>query len=169
MPYLGFVSEKIQRIQRKKIGVGFANPNNLKSVLCKLKDPIKLPDQSGIYKIICGECGAYYEGRTSRKLKKMCQEHLSRMDSTFLQHLRKEKHENAPHEVALLAREYNHKLIQKLEPLYIELERRSGVCLNVQLEMPSSVLLSRPPPSLLVASSGPKAVALTSIIQQKVG
>jgi len=66
-------------------------------MFCKHKDPIPKNDQSDVYKITCGDCGAIYRyiGGTGRQLKIRIREYFDAfhdncpMKSAFAAHLTK--------------------------------------------------------------------------------
>ena len=57
------------------------------SVLCKLKSPYTLLSRSNvIYKVDCSDCGAFYIGKTIRRLEQRLHEHSTDSHSALLRH-----------------------------------------------------------------------------------
>ena len=75
LPYLGRPSETLAKeLRRLDYSVGFYPVHTL-SQLSRLKDPIPLTDQPGIYRYSCADCPSRYIGQTGRSLRKRLAEH----------------------------------------------------------------------------------------------
>ncbi|KAK5650193.1 hypothetical protein RI129_001222 [Pyrocoelia pectoralis] len=100
LPYIGPASHQFQNILNKyNINISFSSKDNLKSCLVHTKDPINAIDKSGVYKLNCKDCEAFYIGQTGRKFSYRISEHLSFLKpkysnskSSFANHLMNENH-----------------------------------------------------------------------------
>lgn len=165
LPYIGEATEKVGRIlQKNNYRIAYKSNYTLKSFLPSVKDPVNIGDSSGVYRLICGECGASYVGQTSRKLRIRCKEHLTRKDSEFFRHISKEKHIKGEHRVELLCRESDYFKVQKLEDIYIKLDRSKGSNINIKTDGNRSVLADNTATSLLASSSPPTSGTLVSLL-----
>ncbi|KAK9880850.1 hypothetical protein WA026_013175 [Henosepilachna vigintioctopunctata] len=64
-----------ERLKKKEIKTICTNKRNIKSRLVNNKEKTNVEDKSGIYKIFCNECPAFYIGQTGRKIKTRVDEH----------------------------------------------------------------------------------------------
>lgn len=164
LPFLGPISNVVGKIlKRDGIRVSYKSGTTLGRFLCNSKDKSDLGDSSGVYRLECGICSASYVGRTLRKLKVRCKEHLRRKDSHFYEHLTKEGHVQGPHMVSLLHKENKTSKLNKLEELEILLDIKRGKSLNARGEAVSCRILSDQPPDRLLTSVGLSSVQIASL------
>jgi len=78
LPFLGRLSLRLaSELRRFNYRVRFY-PISTLGTLSKLKDPSTQEEQSGIYRIDCGECDAFYIGQTGRSLATRFKEHKTK-------------------------------------------------------------------------------------------
>lgn len=165
IPYLGDISSKIKKLlAREGLKVAFTSRPTLNQILSNGKDKTELGECSGVYRLECGRCSASYVGRTRRKLKIRCKEHLRRKDSQFFEHVVKEGHKDGPHKVALLHREEKFNRLCKLEEIEIKLDLQRGRNINKQGEGLSTRVVGDPPPVYLTSSAGLSSVEIASVL-----
>lgn len=99
LTYYGKVSDYIGKlVSNSDIKVAFKPQSKISNILFNAKDQKSKFDQSGVYKLICSECDAFYIGQTGRSFAARYKEHLrsytnKKMDSTFAAHCTNEKHQ----------------------------------------------------------------------------
>jgi hypothetical protein len=78
IPFLGRLSGKISRVLRKfDLRPAFYSVNRIRDLFASTKDPIPLPERSGVYRLECADCPTVYIGQTGRKLRDRTAEHES--------------------------------------------------------------------------------------------
>lgn len=96
--YIGSASLRVGKfLNHLGIKPAFHNKKNLKYLLTSVKDAVDIKDQSGIYRLKCGDCVASYIGQTGRSLKARAEEHKRDFEkkegkSQFSAHLLEDGH-----------------------------------------------------------------------------
>ena len=141
LPFLGNCSSKLRRqIQRIirctfpwiEIRIIFVATSRL-SILSKLKDSLKLLDQSRIvYRISCSQCQQFYIGKTVRRLSTRMKEHQSSELGPVHIHLTNTGHQLNLNEPKVLARDQHDERLLIKESLLIR-EHRADQSLNANV------------------------------------
>lgn len=98
LTFFGEISLKIANIlSSHNLIVSFRPHITLKHFFFNCKDKTEKFERSGVYKLKCLDCSAFYLGQTGRTFKKRYSEHLrsfrlQKSDSTFANHLIEDKH-----------------------------------------------------------------------------
>ena len=164
IPYCGYLAEKVGEVlEKENVKVAYSKSLSLGSHISRLKDPLDVGDQSGVYKMTCGICKHCYIGQTGRKLKQRCREHMRKsQNSEFRTHLEDAGHAGGTHSVSLLHNAKKGRGLTTLEALEIKLEKAGGLCLNVKTDLVDVGMLAliRPEELLRLPSSSRAALTL---------
>ena len=93
LPYLGKFSSGLSKLLRgHNLKVGYYKYRTLGSLFASPEDPIPTLSRSGVYKLSCPNCPAFYMGKTGRTFTKRFNEHADsfrkgKRDSAFAEHL----------------------------------------------------------------------------------
>lgn len=125
--FINNVSYEINKliIDRSKYKPAFYCSNNVGRLIVNNKDKRERLDNSGVYKISCGDCSCEYVGQSGRSINKRIKEHISswkygKSNSNFANHLLETGHTFNPKiNVKLLHMEEKSRKLNNLECLEI--------------------------------------------------
>lgn len=148
VPFIdNYTNQKISQILRHSIDnlkISYKTKNNLSTYLSNSKDKMDTLSKSGIYLLKCGSCNSSYVGRTCRPLKTRINEHLTRPNSAFGDHLRLSNHNFSPTSNSKILHNVSSKNFNRLdflEDLEIKNELKSNnSCLNTQVNLNRSYI-----------------------------
>lgn len=99
VPYLGKFSNDLGKILKSfHIRPAYYTITNLKKIFSSQKDRVDKPQKSGVYKLKCRDCPAFYIGETGRSIEARVKEHLEAWEknrpkkSAFAAHLLEKGH-----------------------------------------------------------------------------
>lgn len=151
LTYNGPLSYKIAKIlQNHNFLVSFRTGYSLSSFILNNKDKIDITLRSGIYKLNCSSCSAYYIGRTYRNFKIRFSEHARGIrnnceSSLFAKHILDSGHNfDIKNNFQILHLQNKSTLLNNLEILEItrHINTDNLNCLNAQIQFDTSPLFN---------------------------
>ncbi|XP_045474883.1 uncharacterized protein LOC123680811 [Harmonia axyridis] len=74
--YIPQISDIVcNRLRKNRVDIVCTNKKNLRSMFSDGRDKLSDSEKSGVYKLFCDECPAFYVGQTGRSLKVRVEEH----------------------------------------------------------------------------------------------
>lgn len=144
LTYYGRISENIANIlSHHDLTVSFKSQSKLSHLIYNAKDKTEPLKKSGVYKLTCPECNAFYIGQTGRSFEIRYKEHfrafrLKKTDSTFANHFLDSGHNfpNLDNMKILHTQEKGHtlNLLESLE-IYKSINNSENVLLNDQVDL----------------------------------
>lgn len=143
IPYVKNLSGSLtKKLMYYNVKPAFSNRHTLKNLLTnnKLKPEFDKLKSSGIYKIKCNDCDAWYIGKTKRNLKIRFSEHknggkMTTPTSGLSQHLKLSKHSINVDNLELVRKADGGRVMDKYEILEIKRAKKANICLlNNQLD-----------------------------------
>ncbi len=112
--------ELARRLRKQGIRTAFGASNTTRLLLPKLKSAIPEMQQSGVYKIECGDCNGVYIGQTRRSFATRMTEHLKYpAKSTFCGHLMNKSHSPQKATMSILLKTQDRNLLNVKETVEI--------------------------------------------------